>query len=131
MYAANAYNTYKSNSVNFASKEQLLLMLLDGAVRFAGKARQALMDKDIKEAHVNLVKTQDIFYELMASLDVSKAGDWGHSLMALYQFIVEKLTETNMKKSVETLDEVMPFIEDVRDTWREAYKVSKGKNQKS
>ncbi|AJA47845.1 flagellar protein FliS [Clostridium pasteurianum DSM 525 = ATCC 6013] len=127
MYAANAYNTYKNNSVNFASKEQLLIMLLDGAVKFAGKAKQALLNKNIQEAHMNLVKTQDIFYELIVSLDVSKAGEWGESLRALYQFIVDKLADANMKKSVATLDEVMPFIEDVRDTWREAYKVSKGK----
>lgn len=127
MYAANAYNTYKNNSINFASKEQLLLMLLDGAVKFANKSRQALLDKNIQESHKNLVKTQDIFYELIASLDVSKAGNWGESLSALYQFIVEKLTDANMKKNVETLDEVMPFIEQVRDMWREAYKVAKGK----
>ncbi|NSB32901.1 flagellin-specific chaperone FliS [Clostridium saccharoperbutylacetonicum] len=31
----NAYNVYKSNSVNYASKEQLLLMLVEGAVKFA------------------------------------------------------------------------------------------------
>ena len=34
---SNAYNTYKNNSVNYASKEQLLLMLLDGAVKYAKK----------------------------------------------------------------------------------------------
>lgn len=127
MYASNAYSTYKNNSVNFASKEQLLLMLLDGAVKFAKKARQALLDKNIQESHKNLVKTQDIFYELIASLDVKNAGDWGQSLTSLYQFIIEKLTETNMKKSIQPLDEIMPFIEQVRDMWREAYKVSKEK----
>ena len=31
MYS-NGYNAYKVNSVNYASKEQLLLMLVDGAV---------------------------------------------------------------------------------------------------
>ena len=30
----NAYGVYKNNSVNFASKDQMLLMLLDGAVKF-------------------------------------------------------------------------------------------------
>lgn len=126
MYAANAYNTYKNNSVNYASKEQLLLMLLDGAVKFSGKARQALLDKNIQESHKNLVKTQDIFYELIASLDISKAGNWGQSLSALYQFIIDKLAEANMKKNVDAIDQAMPFIEQVRDMWREAYKVSKG-----
>lgn len=127
MYTANAYNTYKNNSINFASREQLLLMLLDGSVKFAKKARQALLDKDVKEAHKYLVKTQDIFYELMTSLDIKNAGNWGESLMALYNFIVRRLAEANIKKDVEILDEVMPFIEQVRDMWSEAYKVSKGK----
>ncbi|AGK97791.1 flagellar export chaperone FliS [Clostridium pasteurianum] len=127
MYTANAYNTYKNNSINFASKEQLLLMLLDGSVKFAKKARQALLDKDVKEAHKYLVKTQDIFYELMTSLDIKNAGNWGESLMVLYNFIVRRLAEANIKKDVGILDEVMPFIEQVRDMWSEAYKVAKGK----
>ena len=51
MYTANAYNTYKNNSVNFASKDQLLLMLVDGAVKFSKIARQSILDKDIVKAH--------------------------------------------------------------------------------
>lgn len=127
MYTANAYNTYKNNSVNFASKEQLLLMLLDGSAKFAKKAREALLNRDIKESHKYLVKTQDIYYELMSSLDIKNAGNWGESLMALYDFIVRKLAETNIKKDVKILDEIMPLIEQVKDMWNEAYKVAKGK----
>ena len=79
MYAANAYNAYKTNSVNYASKDQLLLMLVEGAVKFAKIGRQAIIDKDVKKAHENIVKTQNIFYELMATLDVSKGGEWAQS----------------------------------------------------
>ena len=39
MYTANPYNAYKQNSVNMASKEKLLLMLLDGAVKYTKIAR--------------------------------------------------------------------------------------------
>lgn len=126
MYGNNAYNVYKNNSINFASKEQLLLMLLDGAVKFAKIARQAILDKDIKKAHENIIKTQNIYYELMTTLDVNQGGDWAKNLMGIYSFIVEKLVESNMKKDVKILDEIMPLIEDVRVTWNEAYKVSKG-----
>lgn len=126
MYGNNAYNVYKNNSVNFASKEQLLLMLLDGSVKFAKIARQAIVDKDLKKAHENLVKTQNIYYELITSLDVNKGGEWAQNLMAIYSFIVDRLVEANMKKSVEIVDEVMPLIEEVRETWNEAYKLSKG-----
>ncbi|MPM73992.1 Flagellar secretion chaperone FliS [bioreactor metagenome] len=126
MYGNNAYNVYKNNSINFASKEQLLLMLLDGAVKFAKIARQAILDKDIKMAHENIIKTQNIYYELMTSLDVNQGGEWAVNLMGIYTFIVEKLVQANIKKDISILDEVMPLIEDVRDTWNEAYKVSKG-----
>lgn len=125
MYAGNAYKTYKSNSVNYASKEQLLLMLVDGASKFSKIARQAMMDKDIKKAHENIMKTQNIFNELMISLDVAKAGKWGQSLMSVYDFIVRRLVDANMKKDVKIMDEVIPLIEDVRNTWEEAYKISK------
>ena len=61
-------------AVTFGSKDQLLLMLVDGAVKFSKIGRQAILDKDIKKAHENIMKTQNIFYELMATLDVDKGG---------------------------------------------------------
>jgi flagellar protein FliS len=125
MTSANAYNVYKNNSVNYASKEQLLLMLLDGSVKFAKIARQAMIEKNIPKVHQNILKTQNIYYELMVSLDVNAGGDWAKSLMSIYTFITEKLTEANIKKDLSILDEIIPLIEDVRDTWNEAYKVSK------
>lgn len=125
MYSQNAYNVYKSNSVNYASKEQLLLMLVDGAVKFSKIGRQAIIDNDIKKAHENIIKTENIFYELMASLDISKAFNWGKQLMSLYDFIVRRLMDANMKKDEKIMDEVIPFIENVRDMWNEAYKISK------
>lgn len=129
MQTSNAYSVYKNNSVNFASKEQLLLMLLEGSVKFSKIGRQAILDKDIAKAHENIVKTQDIFYELMATLDVSQAGDWGNNLMSVYEFIVTRLAEANIKKDADIMDEVIPLIEDIRDTWQEAYRVSKGIKQ--
>lgn len=126
MYAGNnAYNVYKNNSVNYASKEQLLLMLVDGAVKFAKIGRQAIVDKDIKKAHENIVKAQNIFYELIITLDVEKGGEWANSLVLVYDFIIRQLVDANLKKDVTIMDKVIPLIEDVRDTWNEAYKVSK------
>jgi flagellar secretion chaperone FliS len=63
----------------------------------------------------------------MASLDISKAGKWGKSLMSVYDFIVRRLIDANMKKDAKIMDEVIPLIENVKDTWNEAYKISKTK----
>ncbi|GAA0755396.1 flagellar export chaperone FliS [Clostridium sartagoforme] len=124
MYGNNALNVYKNNSVNYASKEQLLLMLVDGAVKFAKMAKQALEDKNVIESHKNLVKVQDIFTELMISLD-KNAGDWANQIYKVYDFIKTRLFEINLKKDAEMLEELMPVIEDVRDIWHEAYEISR------
>ncbi|MCY6959551.1 flagellar export chaperone FliS [Clostridium brassicae] len=126
MYASNAYNAYKNNSVNYASKDQLLLMLVDGAVKYSKIGRQAIIDKNIEKAHNNITRTQDIFYELMATLDMAKAGEWGQKLMSIYEFIVRRLADANIKKDIAIMDEVIPLIEDIRNTWTEAEKLSRG-----
>lgn len=123
MYS-NGYNVYKTNSINYASKEQLLLMLVEGAVKFTKIARQAIIDKDIQKAHDNLKKSQNIFIELMISLDVSKA-DWTTSLLDVYEFIKNKLVEANLKKSVDIIDEILPLVESVSQLWHDTYKEAK------
>lgn len=124
MYSNNALNAYKNNSVNYASKEQLLLMLVDGAVRFSKIAREALVNKDIKKSHENLVKVQDIFTELMISLD-QNAGEWAKQIYQVYEFIRTRLVEINLKKDIKAMDDLIPVIESVRDTWHEAYEIAK------
>lgn len=121
----NAYGVYKNNSVNFASKEQMLLMLLDGAVKFAKRAKLAIQENNIKLAHDSIIRTQDIFTELKVTLDTS-AGEWAKQMFNIYSFINERLLQANIKKDEAIMDEVIPLIEEVRNTWNEAYKLSIG-----
>ena len=121
----NAYGVYKNNSVNFASKEQMLLMLLDGAVKFAKRAKLAIQEKNIKLAHDNIIRTQDIFTELKVTLDTS-AGEWAEQMFNIYSFINDRLLQANIKKDEAIMDEVIPLIEEVRNIWNEAYKLSIG-----
>ena len=125
MYTANPYNTYKQNSVNMASREQLLIMLVDGAVKYTKIARIAIEKKDIARAHKELIRVQDIFTELMVTLDRS-AGDFTNNLYNIYDFIKGQLVQANIKKDVSIIDEVLPLIEEVRDMWHEVNKKSKG-----
>lgn len=120
----NAYGVYKNNSVNFASKDQMLLMLLDGAVKFAKRGKLAIQDKNIQMAHESITRAQDIFTELRVTLDIT-AGEWAVNMDRVYEFINKKLFEANIKKDEAVMDEIIPLIEDVRDLWNEVYKESK------
>lgn len=120
------YNAYKNNSVNYASKEQLLLMLVDGAVKFSKRALKAMDEQNVSLVHENLLKTQNIFNELIVTLDVNAGGEWAINLRSVYAFIVQSLTKINFSKSKEEMEKLMPVIIEVRDLWHEAYNKSKG-----
>lgn len=127
MYTANPYNAYKQNSVNMASKEQLLLMLLDGAVKYTKIAKVAIENKDIARAHKELVRVQDIFLELMITMDKS-AGKYMEDIYNVYEFIKNELAKANIRKDVKIIDNILPVIEDVRDMWHEVdRKIKTGK----
>ncbi len=124
----NARDTYKNNSVNTASKEKLLIMLVDGAVKFCKIAKLAFKTNNIKEIHTNLVKAQDIFYELIITLDTDKGGVWAENLRSIYTFVIDRLSRCNIEKNEAILDEVLPIVQDISNMWNEVYeKVQKSK----
>ncbi len=121
MYTANPYNAYKQNSVNMSSKEQLLLMLLDGAVKYTKIAKLAILEKNMERAHKELIRVQDIFLELMITMD-KNSGNYMEDLYNIYEFIKSELVKANIKKDIHIIDGVLPLIEDVRDMWYEVDK---------
>ena len=126
MYTANPYNIYKQNSVNMASSQQLLLMLLDGAVKYTKIAKMAILNKDIQRAHKELVRVQDIFLEIMITMD--KNTKYMEDLYNVYEFIKNELAKANLRKDINTIDEVLPLIEEIRDMWYEVdKKIKSGK----
>ena len=126
MYTANPYNIYKQNSVNMASSQQLRLMLLDGAVKYTKIARMAILNKDIARAHKELVRVQDIFLELMITMD--KNTKYMEDLYNIYDFIKNELAKANIKKDITIIDNTLPLIEEIRDMWYEVdAKIKSGK----
>lgn len=129
MYGENPYNSYKQNSIMMASREQLLLMLVDGAVKYTKIAKLSIENKDLVRAHKELIRVQDIFTELMITLDQS-VGKWAKDMYRVYDFIRYELSRANIRKDVQIIEGVLPIIEDVRDTWHEADKKSKEENRR-
>lgn len=119
MQNTNPYNVYKQNSVNMASREQLLLMLLDGTVKYTKIARMAIVNKDIQRAHKELIRVQDIYLELMITMD-KNGSKYMEDMYNLYNFIKNELGRANIKKDVKIIDAVLPLIEEIRDIWYEA-----------
>lgn len=125
MYNAKALNTYQQNSVNTASKERLLLMLFDGLVKFIKQGIAGIDEKDINKSNTNFTKAQSIILELIASLNMEIGGEISKSLSLMYDYMHRRLVEANIKKDTAIATEVLGFAEELKDTFEEAYKLTK------
>jgi flagellar protein FliS len=114
--SANAYQIYQNNNVKTASKEKLLLMLLDGGIKFLRLSIRSLEDGDYEKTNGYLLKSQDIINELMATLNF-QAGEIAHQLYSLYEYMNHELVQANIAKDVEGIRNVKEMLEDLRDTW--------------
>jgi flagellar protein FliS len=116
----NAYQKYKTTAVQSASKEKLLLMLYEGAIRFTKHAIKAMEEKNIAEKGQYIGRTFDIVMELNNTLDHKVGGDIATNLEQLYMFIMEQLTKANISNSTEPLKASLKVLENLYDGWSQA-----------
>lgn len=117
MNQANAYNVYRNNQVNTASKSKLLLMLYDGAIKNLRLAEMAIEEKDVEKVNKYLGKAQDIIAEFMSTLNFDAGGDIAQGLYQLYDYCFNKLIRANIDKDIQAVVEVRKYMQELRDAW--------------
>mgnify|MGYP004721133109 CR=1 FL=1 len=116
---------YQKSNIETASREQILIMLYDGAIQFLNKAKIAIEKHDTEAAHNNLISTQNIIYEFINSLDREIAPDLAARLTSLYEYFIRRLVHANMKKEIAPIDEVLGYLKSLKATWEKAIEISK------
>jgi flagellar secretion chaperone FliS len=115
--------SYKAQSVQTASPGKLVLMLFDGCLRFTLAAKKAFDEEEFtkknEDINNNLIRAQNIVTELQSSLDMSVPGDLPGTLFRLYDFVMHKLQQANLKKDPEPIVEAEKIINELRDAWAE------------
>jgi flagellar secretion chaperone FliS len=114
---------YMRTSVQTASREQLIVMLFDGAVNFAETAREYMTKNEVEAASTRIIRVQDILLELIVSLDRKAGGQIASNLAALYGYLYMRLVEANTKQDPAILDEVIRHLQNLRDTWKQAAEI--------
>ena len=117
---AEGYNAYLRSKVMMATPAELTLMLYEGAIKFVNKAIMSIEKDDVMGAHNNLMKTQRIIEELRASLDHKYPV--ANEFDTVYEYILRRLVEANIKKDKDILEEVLEHLRTMRDTWKEVMK---------
>lgn len=122
---------YKKTSVQTASKEQILLMLYQAAIKNCKKAIEAIEQKDVAAKGVFIGKLQDIVIELNNSLDFEVGGDIARELSSLYDYMMYSSTQANIKIETEPLQGVLNVLNTLYDGWASAIKSLKSEKKVS
>lgn len=114
------YQIYQQSSVQTANGGQLIIMLYEGAIRFTKAGIEGIQTRNYEKANTSLKKAQAIIHELIAALnhdyEISK------NLLLVYEYLLYKLIESNMKKNEAVAQEVLTHLIVLRDTWKQLIK---------
>jgi len=113
---------YKKTSVHTASKEQILLMLYQAAIKNCKKAMEAIDNKEIAKKGEFIGKLQDIVIELNNSLDFEIGGDVARELSSLYDYVLYSSSQANVKIEKEPLEGCLSVLTTLYDGWAQAIK---------
>ncbi len=125
MALPNAYSQYNNSKILTASPAELTLMLYDGAIKFCNIAIAAVEKKDIEKAHTNIVKVERIidYFRQTLNMDYAVSEDFER----VYSYLGQRLTQANVKKDKEILEEVNGHLHAMRDTWKQVMDKNNGK----
>lgn len=127
---SNPYQKYKATQITSASREKLLLMMYEGAIKFTKLAIKAAEEKKIAERCENIGRAFDIVLELNNTLDHKIGGEVASRLEQLYMFMTDQYTKANISGSPDPLKTNLKLLETLYDGWKGAVEKIK-KNEAS
>jgi flagellar protein FliS len=118
---SNPWQSYQQVATQTAPPGQLVLMLYEGAAKFLERALTGFALDDPAECNQtinnNIIRAQNIIFELNVTLNVKDGGDLAMTLRRLYDYMDRRLVEANLKKDQSIVEEVLRRVVVLRDAW--------------
>lgn len=114
---SNPANAYLRTKVLTASREELRLMLLDGAIKFANQGREGLAARNYEASYNGISQCRNIVLELLTTIKPEFDPELCERVKAIYTFLYTELVEASLQRSVEKLDGVIKILQYERETW--------------
>jgi flagellar secretion chaperone FliS len=118
MAALKQYQTVNTQAQAMeASPHRLVQMLMEGGLTRLAQARGA-MERDQTALKGELIgKTIGIIGGLREGLNLEQGGEVAVNLDSLYEYMVARLLEANLKNEAAPLDEVAGLLRNVKTGW--------------
>lgn len=110
------YNAYRHSAGNAVlSKDQILIRLYKGMIKFVSLAKRGIEMKSPKVRGENISKTMAILTELDCALDKDAGGELSETLSDLYRYMISRLTVANIENDINAITEVEKMIVDLSE----------------
>ncbi len=116
--SAAAYTSVHLDSrVTDASPHRLIQMLFEGALERIAQAKGAMRQKQVERKGSLIGKAVNIVGGLQGALDDNGDTTLSSDLDALYDYMIRRLVEANLKNDEKLLDEVSGLIAEIKGAW--------------
>ncbi len=110
-------NAYLRTKVMTAKPEQVRLMLLDGAIKFARQGRAGMAEKNYEQVYEGVSQCRDIVSELLTSIAPGTDPVLAERVRTVYGFLFRELMEVSFSRDLKAMDRVIELLEYERETW--------------
>jgi len=110
-----------SSEVLTAEPHRIIQLLLQGALDHISSAIDHTERKDFAQKGKHLVKAIDIITGLQSCLNHDEGGTIASELDALYDYMIRRLTESNMENNTTIMDEVLSLLTEIKTGWDGAF----------
>ncbi len=115
-----APEAYQEMQVIGADPRDLVILLCRALVGYLTRAESAIKRRDYEAKAAALRRSQQIFTELMCSLDTEVGGELAEQLRALYAHLQRQLVDVDLQDDLDRLAYVKQIAERLLTAWEEA-----------
>ena len=119
----NPYQKYQQQSIMTMTQGEMLIKLYDEVIKQLNAVKQFNLEKNYEAANFASQKAQKILHHLNSTLNFEY--EISGSLSALYEYFIHRLIQSNLHKDNEPINEVLPMIDELRETFIQANRTAR------
>jgi flagellar protein FliS len=127
--ALKGINAYKKGNLKQdiaqADPHKLTLMLMQGSLDRMAYAKGCMERKDYQGKAEHFSRATAILMNLRDTLDLSTEGEFSDNLFALYDYMIQRLTDANVQNSLKIMDEVINLMLPIKTAWAQISEAAK------
>lgn len=110
---------YNKTDVETLSGIDLIILCHEKIIQFLKQAKELQLSNEIERKGEKIEKVLGIISELRSSLNYEKGGRIAENLDSIYSYLLKRIVEKNLNKTMDIYDEAIHMIGELKNAWEE------------